>query len=51
MEQVREAILLRLPRDLKLRIEATAKNHLRSCTREIELAVLRHCDALADREQ
>jgi hypothetical protein len=42
----RPALLLRLPAALKTQIEMCAREHKRSTTREIELAVERHVAAL-----
>jgi hypothetical protein len=42
----REALLLRLPAELKSQIELCAREHLRSTTREIQLAVERHVAAM-----
>jgi hypothetical protein len=44
--ETRESLLVRLPSALKSQIELCARDHKRSTTREIELAVERHVAAM-----
>jgi hypothetical protein len=39
MEETREALLLRLPSDLKERLEISARENRRSTTREVQVAL------------
>ncbi len=40
--EIRNAVLVRLPKSLKAQIESCARANLRSATKEIELAITNH---------
>lgn len=47
--EAREALLLRLPLVLKERLQQAAKDHRRSTTREIQVAIESHLKPKVDR--